>query len=507
MKPNLSDYPEIPGGCLINENKTYKLFQVYRNVRVTDPLTGEVRYTRETVGSIKNNVFTFSKTYLLNQKKLELENKISSLQNCSAADNGQSVCSDNSTAISTEDRTEPSKEEKVCGRITDALNKTTFNKRNPSKIEVPMLTIVLGSIMSALTGNTGCTEISDAINNRLMNYFREKNLSRLIISGCSHDTVRKALLLVDSESLSSLYTEMISCLIKNDFRVIAADGQAVRAAGRTKPDSEGKHGAFMLMNFYDATNRVCLYHKLIRKKENEISVGPDALKKLNLDNAVVTADAMSCQIDFVSTVIGKGAHYCLSLKGNQNKSFEEVRCLFNTAHQDQIITYHPELEKDHGRIDDYRVSIIRGSLLSDIILDKWLGLKDGSIIKVERTSIQQSTKKETREERFYISSFSPLKENIQRVHEVIRLHWGIENNLHWCLDMRYNQDRMQANNPNYIANCSALNKLALAYLENYRYWLWNNKKEKELLSLNILQKRCYDPDVAMECIACSLGFV
>ena len=81
MKPNLSDYPEIPGGCLINENKTYKLFQVYRNVRVTDPLTGEVRYTRETVGSIKNNVFTFSKTYLLNQKKQELENKISSLQN------------------------------------------------------------------------------------------------------------------------------------------------------------------------------------------------------------------------------------------------------------------------------------------------------------------------------------------------------------------------------------------------------------------------------------------
>ena len=66
---------------------------------------------------------------------------------------------------------------------------------------------------------------------------------------------------------------------------------------------------------------------------------------------------------------------------------------------------------------------------------------------------------------------------------------------------------MQANNPNCIANRSALNKLALAYLENYRYWLWNNKKEKELLSLNILQKRCYDPDVAMKSIVCSLGFV
>ena len=79
--------------------------------------------------------------------------------------------------------------------------------------------------------------------------------------------------------------------------------------------------------------------------------------------------------------------------------------------------------------------------------------------------------------------------------------------MHLCHDMRYNQDRMQANNPNYIANRSAMNKLALAYLENYRYWLWNNKKEKEQLSFNILQKRCYDPDVAMKSIVCSLGFV
>ena len=73
-------------------------------------------------------------------------------------------------------------------------------------------------------------------------------------------------------------------LIKNDFRVIAADEQAIRAAGRTKPDSEGKHGAFMLMNFYDATNRVCLYHKLIRKKEKTVPFFDD--RKISNTNAV-----------------------------------------------------------------------------------------------------------------------------------------------------------------------------------------------------------------------------
>ena len=216
---------------------------------------------------------------------------------------------------------------------------------------------------------------------------------------------------------------------------------------------------------------------------------------------------MSCQIDFVNTVIGKGAHYCLSLKGNQNKSFDEVRYLFNTTSQNQIVSYEPEITKEHGRIEQYKISLISGRRLSKIIKEKWLGLDDGSIVKVERNSYQQTTKNNTCEERFYITSLPPIDENSKRVNEIIRHHWGIENNLHWCLDMRYNQDRIQANNPNYIANRSALNKLALAYLENYRYWLWNKGREKEKLSLNILQKRCYDTKAALECVACSLGLV
>ena len=319
--------------------------------------------------------------------------------------------------------------------------------------------------------------------------------------------MRKALLLLDADSLWSLYTELIASLKQDGQRVIAADGQPIRATGKTTSDNENKHGAYMLMNFYDATNSICLYHKLIDKKENEISVGPDALQNLNLQDAVVTADAMSCQINFVETVIKKGAHYCISLKGNQEKSFDEVRCLFNSVGDAQIIKYEPSLEKDHGRLEEYKIYLLRGSLLSPIIKEKWLGLEGGSLAKVERKSIKVSTKKETWEERYYITSIPASKENAPRVAEVIRQHLSIENQLHWCLDVRFNQDRMQANNPNYIANRSALNKLALAYLQNYRYWLWDHGKEKNLLSINILQKRCSDPKIAMECIACGLGVI
>ena len=78
-KPDLSQYPEIPQGCLINENKTFGLFQIYRNISIKDPITGKVKHTRETIGSIKNGIFTFSKTYLLAEQNRELSSKIDSM--------------------------------------------------------------------------------------------------------------------------------------------------------------------------------------------------------------------------------------------------------------------------------------------------------------------------------------------------------------------------------------------------------------------------------------------
>ena len=477
-KPDLSQYPEIPQGCLINENKTFGLFQIYRNISIKDPITGKVKHTRETIGSIKNGIFTFSKTYLLAEQNRELSSKIDSMSavnQVTLETNSQKSCESASVPASKDHddkKPELSIEDKICQKLNEALNKTNFDERNPSRIEIPMLTIVLG-----------------------------------VVDNCSHDTVRKALMLVEPESLNSLYAELISPLLKTCDRIIAADGQAIKATGKTSPEDENKHGIYMLMNFYDATNRVCLYHRLIQRKENEITVGPDSLRKLNLKGAVVTADAMSCQVEFVNAVISKGADYCLSLKGNQNKSFDEIRYIFNSTNSDQIIKYEPEVEKDHGRIEQYKVSIIRGSLLSPVIKEKWLGIEGGSLVKIERNSTKQTTNKDSWEERYYITSLPPENDAAKRISEVVRTHWKIENNLHWCLDVRFSQDRMQANNPNYIANRSALNKLALAYLENYRFWLWNKGYEKKVISINQLQKRCYDPKMALECVASSLGIV
>ena len=110
MKPDLSAYPEIPPGCLVNENKIFNLFQIYKNVKTVDPETGKTKYIRETVGSIKNGVFTFSKTYLLKKENIELASK---LHTESKSEDEKSVSSSSS------DNNESNSEKQVCNKIDE----------------------------------------------------------------------------------------------------------------------------------------------------------------------------------------------------------------------------------------------------------------------------------------------------------------------------------------------------------------------------------------------------
>ncbi len=382
------------------------------------------------------------------------------------------------------------------------------DKRESSKIEVPMLTIVLGSIISALNGKTDCTEISNVICHKLKKHFA-KHVPSLVVESCSQDTVRKAMLLVDAEHLDTFYTGLLSELRRDDFRVITADKNGELSNGHAATEGNGKHGTYMLMNFPDTANRVCLYHRLIQGNENAITFSCDGLKSLNLNGAVVTADAMNCQEEFIETAINRGTHYCIAVKSNQKKTMQEIMASFNSADESHMITNETEVEQenDHERLDEYQISIMKGKVVSKIIRDKWIGLEGGSIVKVTRKSQETTTKAKTADTRYYVSSLPYSTDTVQRISETLRYHWGLENQSHWLLDVRFNQDRMQANNPNYIANCNALNKLALAYLQNYSFWLWNTGRENNLISLNLLQKRCEDPEAAIECIACYLELV
>lgn len=496
MRVDYKKFPDIPPHCQLNAKPNRPgEFQVFRENRVLDPATGKKKTVRETIGIIKNDQFTFSALWLERQEHLKLLEEVEQLRKVVGNDG----------LARTKELAQVS--EKVQNQIQDAVKEAKIEARDSRRTVFPLESIVIGALASALSGASSCSDICQVINNNRDRYsFCFKNFP---YQEMTHDVVYRAFMKVNADRFDSFYQDILSPMIQaTPYRIISGDGQAIRATGLSeKEDSSASDRAYMLMNFYDSTNHVCLAQKLIAKKTNEITVGPKMLENLDIRNAVVTADAMSCQIGFVNAVLKGGGDYCLSLKGNQDRSWSEVSHLFATVNRDLIAEYIEGVDLAHGRIENRAVSVIRGNLLSAEIKQKWSGLADGCIVRVRRTVESKRTKEKSVEDNYYISSIPPAETAAERLCSVIRTHWAVENKLHWVLDVDFNQDRIQAKDQNYITNRAALNKLALAMLEHYRYWLWEKNLVKTLPTIRQMQMRCRNFDEALQCIACSQGLL
>lgn len=493
MQPDYDKYPEIPRGCQLNENKKSGTFQIFREGKYrSEGCTSK----RESIGTItKDGKLVFSETWTLRNEVRNLKQQLTELKRSDGkGEKPQDTGSDKHVQT-------------VCKELTKVIDESRLDLRHQSYVSIPMETLCLGALLSGLSGGTDCVAIGDFISQH--SDFFAKYFPGCDFSKVSHDTVRRALMMVDVTTFDEFMKLILSPLVKPGLtRVIAADGQATRASGKYDPKKDCVSGWTMMMNFFDVNNRTVLAHRAISEKTNEITVGPEMLENLNVSGCIVTADAMSCQVNFVEKVLDGGANYCISLKGNQEKSWNEVMCLFNTAHPDQILHAKGNWEFGHGRIERRDISMIRGALLSAPIKEKWPGLAEGAVIKIHSyRERKNSSRKGSWEDRYYITSLPAQKNMLAKVAEVIRSHWGIENNLHWMLDNLFQQDRVQAEDPTYISNRTALNKICLALLENYRFYLWDHDLAPANLSLGLLQKRCHDPMVSIQCIGYALGWL
>ena len=495
MKVDYEKFPQIPPGCQLNPKANRPgEYQVFREIRCRNA-DGTSGVERESIGVLRGDTFTFSKIWLERQELRDLREENRKLRE----------------ALGENRLPEIEKMQNLSGqihsRVQAVAEEAELETRNASRIVCPLEPIVVGALVSALSGASSTRDIAQTIRNNksgFSTYFKD-------FPDCdiSDDTVYRAFMRVDAQRFDAFVRRILEPMVrKSPYRIISGDGQAIRATALAGTEEErAADRAYMLMNFYDSTNRVCLAQQLIEKKTNEITVGPKMLETLDIRDAIITADAMSCQVGFVTAVIAGGADYCLSLKGNQDRSWSEVSHLFATTHEDQIETYTAETELAHGRIECRSVSVIRGALLSKTITAKWPLLAEGSIVRVRRFTENKRSGKKTGEDSFYITSILPLAGAAEKMHSIIRSHWAVENNLHWVLDVNYNQDRMQAIDKHYITNRSALNKLTLAMLEHYRFWLWDKKLVDTLPSIRQMQMRCRNFDEALQCIACSQGLL
>lgn len=265
----------------------------------------------------------------------------------------------------------------------------------------------------------------------------------------SHDTFGKVFSVIDTNQFADCFTRWVSDLSSiSDGEIIAIDGKRVRRS----MDKASNKSAIHMVSAWAHQNRLVLGQVKVDDKSNEITAIPKLLEKLNIAGAVVTIDAMGCQRNIAKQIVAKGGDYMLSLKGNQKELHEDIKLWFdNNEYKD---TAHEDIDAGHGRIESRLVKAT-----SDIEWVKkrhnWPHLK--TILSVTATREIGETK--SSETRYFISSLDASDK--AKLGQAIRAHWSIENELHWTLDVAFDEDQSRTRNGNSAANMSILRHIAL----------------------------------------------
>ena len=239
--------------------------------------------------------------------------------------------------------------------------------------------------------------------------------------------------------------------------VIAVDGKTLRHSFDTASEQKAVH----MVSAWASESRLVLAQTPVSEKGNEITAVPVLLGMLDIAGCIVTADAMSCQKTIATQIMEQKGDYVLALKGNHEHLAEDVALLFAHSEakrwEERPHSVHTALEADHGRIETRTCRVIALADLAgtwDDIAAEWSGL--ASVVEIY--SKRQVGEKISEERRYYLSSLTKSA----KVHlKVIRKHWGIENSVHWVLDVVMNEDACRIRKDNAPQNMATLRHLAL----------------------------------------------
>jgi len=274
----------------------------------------------------------------------------------------------------------------------------------------------------------------------------------------SHDTIRRLFAALDPAQLQACFTDWITAIAAlHPGEVVAIDGKSVR---RSYDQGQGK-GAIHMVSAWASQNRLVLGQVKVDDKSNEITAIPQLLQVLDLKGCIVTIDAMGTQTDIAHQIIEQEGDYILALKGNQGNLHEDVQQLFDWALQTQFKDIphesHTTVEKGHGRLEIRRHWLLESV---EFLIDahRWPGLQRVGLIESER---RVGDHPPTVERRYYLLS---LDGDVQRFAAAVRHHWGIENQVHWCLDVAFGEDDSRIRSGHAPENMTLIRKIALNLL-------------------------------------------
>ena len=283
----------------------------------------------------------------------------------------------------------------------------------------------------------------------------------------SHDTFSRLFRLLDPEQFRTVFQRFMTRFAETVQGVVAIDGKVLRRSFDRASDKSALH----MVSAWGCEQRMVLAQIATDAKSNEITAVPKLLEMLSLKGTIVTSafrsrhvnvpkcvtvDALNCQREIAQKIVDQGGDYVLALKGNQGTLHDDVIRYFDDP-ASQTSTTKPVVEGDHGRIETRTATVSTDiKWLQDD--HQWPGLV--AIAKVDRT---RETKTKTTSETAYYLLSTPLSP--ERCNEAVRSHWGVENRLHWRLDVTMNEDQDRTRLDNAPHNLAVLRHMALNIMQ------------------------------------------
>jgi len=277
----------------------------------------------------------------------------------------------------------------------------------------------------------------------------------------SHDTFGRVFAVLDPAAVEARFLSWVRTVVKPDAeQVIAVDGKTLR---RSHDRGDGRSALHLISAWATATG-VALGQLRVADHANEIVALPTLLEQVVGANAVVTIDAIGCQREIARTIVERKGDYVLALKTNQPALHEAVTVLFaeerETTQPGTTLDRAETVDKGHGRIERRTCwatddPAVVGYLDPD---GRWPGLRSVAMVVAQRTS--GTTRSE--EARYYLSS---LPGDAVRLNRVVRSHWRIENELHWVLDVVFDEDQSRVRTGYADQNLALVRRIALSLLK------------------------------------------